>query len=399
MKRIVFLCDGTWNNFDRENPTNVIRTSQALRLRDDHGHSQIPLYFHGVGTGMHLDRFFGGAFGRGLMANVVAAYRNLVFLYEPGDEICVFGFSRGAHTARSLIGLIRSTGILDRQNLHLMPQILERYSLKSKETHPGSEDSHRFRLSISPHFATSKREQRWRKGRWNQDSVLVKIPFVGLWDCVGSLGVPHHLNEFPLLDRIHLQNDFHDTQITKLVKRSRHAVALDERRPSFEPLLMKNSITHIEARKNNTDTHQELWFPGTHGAIGGGGEVTDISSITLSWIIQGAEKAGLSFDDSMLKTIEREHNPLGHIRPFRKQRKGLKHTILRWGSRDRDGPESLEDLHDSAITRWLAGQTGQGPKYEPQSLDYVKNELETLLWKHHHEHPKHIVQNVWQQAF
>lgn len=121
MKRIVVLCDGTWNETDDATPTNVVRLAQALAPRNGDGVAQIPVHIDGVGTGegitwisRFLDKKLGGALGWGLTANVLEAYRNLVFLHEPGDELYVFGFSRGACTARSLAGFLRSTGILPR---------------------------------------------------------------------------------------------------------------------------------------------------------------------------------------------------------------------------------------------------------------------------------------------
>src|SRR6056297_589886 len=98
MKRIVILCDGTWNRSDSKTPTNVVRLAQTLVPVDTLGVVQVPIYIQGVGTGEGVtrlarfqDRVLGGAFGFGLLENIEEAYRHLVFLYEPGDEIHIFG--------------------------------------------------------------------------------------------------------------------------------------------------------------------------------------------------------------------------------------------------------------------------------------------------------------------
>src|SRR5690606_17888076 len=115
-KRIVIFCDGTWNSADQASngtpcPTNVVKLAVRVE-RQGGGIPQITSYGQGVGTGSSLDRVTGGAFGRGLDDNLYAAYRFLMLNYEQDDEIFLFGFSRGAYTARSLAGMVRKCGIL-----------------------------------------------------------------------------------------------------------------------------------------------------------------------------------------------------------------------------------------------------------------------------------------------
>src|SRR5690606_38993578 len=112
MKRIAICCDGTWNRADQEEngtpcPTNVVKLAYRIAKRDDDGNPQIAYYGQGVGTGNTLDRVTGGAFGHGLEDNILDAYRFLIGNYESGDQLYLFGFSRGAFTARSLAGMIR----------------------------------------------------------------------------------------------------------------------------------------------------------------------------------------------------------------------------------------------------------------------------------------------------
>src|SRR5437868_13270999 len=113
-KRLIVCCDGTWNLADQPSKTNVTKVALSVLPRAA-GVEQRVSYHSGVGThrGEHLR---GGAFGMGLSSNVMDAYRFLVDTYEPGDMLYLFGFSRGAFTARSLAGLVRNCGILRRDN-------------------------------------------------------------------------------------------------------------------------------------------------------------------------------------------------------------------------------------------------------------------------------------------
>src|SRR6516165_301666 len=104
-KRLVMCCDGTWNFADQKSPTNVTKVALAIAATDrTDGREQRVFYHSGVGT-KRWERLRGGAFGAGLSRNVIDTYRFIVQNYEPGDELFFFGFSRGAFTARSAVGL------------------------------------------------------------------------------------------------------------------------------------------------------------------------------------------------------------------------------------------------------------------------------------------------------
>ena len=113
MKRIIFCFDGTWNRIDSKHPTNVLLMASSIAPIDDEGISQIVHYDNGVGTNWY-DKRIGGAMGVGLLKNIRQAYQFLIFNYNEGDEVYAFGFSRGAFTARSFVGFIRSAGIIER---------------------------------------------------------------------------------------------------------------------------------------------------------------------------------------------------------------------------------------------------------------------------------------------
>ena len=113
-KRLVVCCDGTWNSPDQSKshvscPTNVTKVALAITPQGKEGVDQLVYYHKGVGTGK-FDHLRGGAFGRGLTKNIKDAYSFLIENYQIGDELFFFGFSRGAYTARSTVGLIRNSG-------------------------------------------------------------------------------------------------------------------------------------------------------------------------------------------------------------------------------------------------------------------------------------------------
>ena len=147
MKRIVVCCDGTWNRPDAESPTNVAK--MALAVADADGETpQLVLYHRGVGTG-RFDRVRGGAFGWGLSRNVRDCYRFVVEHFEPGDELFFFGFSRGAYTARSTVGLIRNAGILLREHFDRVDAAYSLYRDRGETRRPGGIEATLFRRSFS----------------------------------------------------------------------------------------------------------------------------------------------------------------------------------------------------------------------------------------------------------
>jgi uncharacterized protein (DUF2235 family) len=387
MKRIVILCDGTWNRADSATPTNVVRLAQALRGEDDAGIVQVPVYVQGVGAGdgvtpwsRAVDRGLGGAFGWGLTENIVTAYRHLVFLYEPGDEIFVFGFSRGAYTARSLAGFVRSTGIVARDDLTLIPRAMQRYRTRGDDDlNPRTDRSHAFRArEMRSRVATSSGENDWRRANGMPEVPELRIAYLGVWDSVGALGVPRHVPVFGALAA--RRHQFHDAELSSMVASARHAVALDERRRSFEPTRWTNVARLNErfgADAQGRPRYQELFFAGDHGSVGGGGDILDLSSIGLAWIVEGAAAAGLAFAPDRVGAIVAEQNPLGPLRnrtrpPFGKAGAWW----WRHGGVDRQGPDHPDEVHASVLQRFAAEAKSEGARpYRPGSLRRIEMAL------------------------
>lgn len=360
MKRIAIFCDGTWNRSDATHPTNVMRLARAVRRTAAAGVTQQVIYVAGVGSGRGttmliraLDRMTGGAFGLGLSQNIEEVYWHLAFNYEPGDEIYIFGFSRGAFTARSLAGLLRSAGIPPQENLWRIPEAMKSYRARGEDGHPDAAQSLAFRKSFSPGVATSDEDLAARGGQ----AHLLKIAYLGVWDTVGALGVP---NQLLLSKFVNWRYQFHDHKLSGSVMAARHAVSVDERRRNFEPTLWEN-LDRLNAGKV-TRPYRQSWFPGDHGAVGGGGNLRDMPDATLRWVAEGALRAGLEMRADEFATMTDQANPLGALRssdaPY-----SLLTRILRLSSRDREPPEAADDLSPETLER-----LAKMPDYRPKTL-------------------------------
>ncbi|MGC4035056.1 MAG: DUF2235 domain-containing protein [Chitinophagaceae bacterium] len=276
MKRIVVCCDGTWNkpgNLDRGQPveTNVEKIYQAIGSTNT-TIQQVKYYGQGVGTGYSLrDKFLGGGMGAGIDRHIQDAYKFLMWTYEPGDEIYFFGFSRGAYTVRSLAGLIRNCSIMKPEYLHLVNEAYHLYRDRSELTHPDSDLMKAFKKSYG-----IDRE--------------IPIKFLGVWDTVGSLGIP--LPWFNWWNKKYL---FHDVKLGSQIQYAYHALAVDEQRKSFAPTLWEPSNNE---GSNNKQISEQVWFAGTHSNVGGGYVDNGLSNITLNWMIDKAKDTGLEFDES-----------------------------------------------------------------------------------------------------
>lgn len=231
MKRIAIFCDGTWNTPDAPDPTNVFHLHSMARRTASDGVTQILKYIPGVGTGFgksgwrkRLDKITGGVFGVGVTKNILAAYTFLAEQYEPGDEIYVFGFSRGAFTARSLVGLIRASGLPRHTEAHRVGEALRRYRDSDPDTKPSSDKSHEFRLGFSPDVVTSEKEADCRAAQGHPAKPLLTVTYLGIWDTVGALGIPGYYKA--LAGVFNRSQGFHDTQLSSMVMAARHAVSI-----------------------------------------------------------------------------------------------------------------------------------------------------------------------------
>lgn len=383
MKRLVFCFDGTWNRLDAVHPTNVVLTAESVLPHAD-GVSQVIFYDEGVGTDRG-ERLLGGLLGAGLTKNLADAYRFLIFNYTPGDHLFVFGFSRGAYSARSFVGLLLTCGVLERRSAAHVADVIETYRERPLEGDSLEYARQRLGKLFSPSVCVSDMDYRWRCENvesYGDARCIIEVKYLGVWDTVGALGLPR---TFLISNFVNRKYRFHDTCLDPRVEFARHAVAIDERRRTFAPTLWSNlgqlNFDRGKAPDDADAPYQEVWFPGTHGSVGGGGPIRGLSDQALDWIWDGARMAGLRLDTSSSSRIYGLLPSLGADLDNRGPATGMKSKFLRkLGKRSvlpeedrRPGPSALHQVSITAQRRWLDMEA-----YRPSTLSGVAADIEAI---------------------
>lgn len=326
-RRIVVFSDGTGNSSAKLFKTNVWRLYQAVDTTKG-GIRQLVAYDDGVGTSTFKPlALVGGAFGVGLMRNVLDLYRFICRNYRPGDEIFAFGFSRGAFTIRVLVGLLTTVGAIRPQ---ADSGTLERLSSDAYR-----EFRRCFRLPGRRNWLNLLVVNRWRGLRdrsikwWRErkgepylsKSHLVEVPriaFVGVWDTVAAYGFP--IAEITKgIDRWVWPLSMPDYKLSEKVRCARHALALDDERDTFHPLLW-DEVHESELIKDevvSSDRMRQVWFAGMHSDVGGGYSDESLSYVSLLWMANEATRAGLLLRDGALQEFQTKADPLGPIHDSR----------------------------------------------------------------------------------
>lgn len=279
MKRIALFLDGTWNKV--ESKTNVWLLSQRV-AQNDGPIRQLYAYHPGVGTQWY-NALRGGAFGYGLGEHVLKGYQWILENYEDGDEIYIFGFSRGAFTARSVAGLIARCGLLRRGAAIDARTLYLRYE-RSETTRP----IYKLEYEAARNRPLSKDEQVLLAS-----SRRVNIKAIAVWDTVGALGVP--FGDIRGLSRKKFL--FHNTRLSNIYEHAFHALAIDEHREAFEPTLWTRFVPDPPdpppAMAPREPIVEQRWFVGAHADVGGGNP-THLPEIAMAWIAAKAQQAGLA---------------------------------------------------------------------------------------------------------
>jgi uncharacterized protein (DUF2235 family) len=351
-KRIALFLDGTWNTV--ENNTNVWRL-KSLCATDP---SQVSYYSAGVGT-QFGDRLRGGLLGWGLDEEVILAYEWLVENYNAGDRIYLFGFSRGAFTARSLSGAISKCGLLKPGAPISLTQLYDRYR-KGSAVHTIRE------LQNIPDDKLSMEDIWLRKY-----SMPIPVWFQGVWDTVGALGVP--FGDMPILSRsnyaflevdLRINNDW-----------SYHALAIDEHREAFAPTLWVKNVTNGVPTfpPRPLDQVEQRWFVGAHADVGGGYANGLLAQVPLTWLMQKAQLRGLTFKNTV--TIDGDENKAAIHDSFAEMTDGLYRIVKFWRPYYREigaDPVKIADtttttinetIDASVFDRWHAD-----PTYRPANV-------------------------------
>jgi len=340
MKRIAIFCDGTWNTPDKsENgkycQTNVVKMANALSPSSIDGTAQLLYYDTGIGSeGNLITRSFDGATGQGISDNILQAYRFIIQNYEQGDELFLFGFSRGAFTVRSLSGLIRNSGILKIENLDQVPRAYSIYRSRKPDLQPRAIEATLFRKT----FAV-------------EEKTIIK--FIGVWDTVGALGNPLFLNGI-----LSKRNQFHDPEISSRTSHAFQALSIDEKRRNFQATLWH------QKEVDKDQVLEQVWFPGVHSDVGGGYPETEtgLSDISLKWMLEKAQSCNLKFE-----SIPMIPNPMAMMHESYRGFYTLQYQLLRpIGLVVPDKGNTNEFIHPSVVERYKNDQT-----YRPQNLvDY-----------------------------
>jgi hypothetical protein len=349
-KRIVICCDGTWNEpestkQDRKVPTNVLKLVRAVAPRDDRsGTDQVVYYDQGVGTGAMgvLDRSIGGGTGYGISKNIRDCYNFIANNYVDGDDIFLFGFSRGAYTIRSLGGMLGTVGLLSKNDLRYVPEAYAYYHID-----PGKRDQSRFHdlLDSLP-----------------RSTAQIRIKCLGVWDTVGALGIPT-----PGLAKVQrwagqkwerFRVGFHDCNLTEIVENAFQALAVDERRGPFKP--------SIWDKTTGQDRVLQAWFAGVHSNIGGGYPDAGLSDTALVWMVNRARECGLAISEIFMSDPERVNgNPLGKLEDsYSAGYKALEYLRVKPHLRPIGQHLNVgEMIHESAIQRMK-----EDTRYRPENL-------------------------------
>jgi uncharacterized protein (DUF2235 family) len=352
---IAVLLDGTWS--DANTHTNIAQIDARVprRIGDV---AQDVCYIKGVGTGRR-DRLQGGLLGQGLDDDIREAYSFIAAHHRSDDDrIHLIGYSRGAFAARSLAGMIAKCGLIAESDLPA-EAVFARYrdtktpglrEMQEGETPARTAEDHRV-------LARSR---------------LVRIRFIGVFDTVGSLGIPGGVGRFVNRRRY----EFHDTRLSGLVDLACHAVAIDEHRKQFAPTLWTSVPIPIPDHPTRVE---QRWFVGAHANVGGGGTAAPavdnpLSILPREWIVDRAVEAGLvvgpppvpltgkewsgQIDDFYRSVLGRLARLLPGIEPFLRT---VRTTIG-------------EVLNGSVIQRWRDGTPPYRPR-NPYLEPWIREEL------------------------
>jgi uncharacterized protein (DUF2235 family) len=380
MKNIVLCSDGTGNAGGKGYTTNVWHLFQSLDLN---GHlwdptlcEQLAYHDDGVGTRDNpIHRFWGQATGWGLSQNIRELYLFLVNNYEAGDRIYIFGFSRGAYTARSLAGVIAMCGVIDRRRYEVDElerlskqaiRILRSAFIRGVTEWMQSEDAHK-KHERSLRESTRQFRLQHAVPIEGSDSCQTPIEFVGVWDTVDAYGFPSDM----VADWVHFliyAYKFPDTKLSRLVRNGRQAIALDDERRTFHPVLW-------DADPNQPERIKQVWFAGVHANVGGGYPKQGLAMISLDWMMSEAEAVrdatpGLRFISDAREAVRKSANPYDKLY---NSRTGF---ALAYGYTPRDIAALAKAhgigkpaIHESVIRRIRSGTEGYAPLGLPCDFD------------------------------
>ena len=288
-KNIVICSDGTGNTAVKDRGTNVFKIFESIDLNNHRFNPkldpQVPIYDDGVGTeDFRPLKIFAGMTGWGLSRNVKQLYKELCRIYDPGDKIFLFGFSRGAFTVRTLAGFIVKCGIIDAKKQPTANAFDESVN-KAYKAYRSCYRTVLMRLLRGEASGAATEDFKSQFCHAQQS----KIHFIGVWDTVDAVGMPFHVSD--LINAVIYRFKFPNHRLSEHVDQAYHALAVDDDRHSFHPLLWDQRIPS----QNKFQKIEQVWFAGAHANVGGGYPKQGMSLAALHWLMTKAEKAGLRF--------------------------------------------------------------------------------------------------------
>ncbi len=389
-KNIIICSDGTGNTAIKSRGTNIFKLFESVDLHQDK--KQLAIYDDGVGTeNLKIFRILGGAFGFGLARNVRQLYTELVRLYEPGDQIYLFGFSRGAFTVRTLAGMICKLGILDHDrcpsNGDLDARVRQAYLEHRRSQRAPLEIALGFvfawliplyyKLTFRKYYRSEgvdafRRNHAVQHPQYNPDGEA-RIRFIGVWDTVAAVGFPLW-GVATFVNRFIYHYMFPDTKLHPNVQQACHALSIDDQRKTFHPLMWDVRTD------SNKQRIEQVWFAGVHANVGGGYPKQGMSLVTLVWMLDRAHGAGVEFIPQTIEVFAKAQNV--HDKLY-DSRAGV-YAYYRYAPRDiyricRDNGIEPQ-IHASAINRIRYGTEGYAPGNLPRNFDMVNGGIIRCEW-------------------
>src|SRR6185503_2273724 len=312
-KNIILLSDGTGNSAGKLFKTNVWRLYQALDLSQagpDGKATQIAYYDDGVGSSsFKLFALIGGAFGWGLKRNVIDLYTYLCRNYEAGDRVYGFGFSRGAFTIRVLTGFIHSQGLVKADSEAALRQLATRAFRDYRRTYRTAT-----RLEAPARMARdmANRMMPFRKAEATEKIPAPDIQFLGLWDTVAAYGLP--FDELTRAWNWFFPLSVPDRDPCPNILRACHALALDDERNTFHPVLwneFKQPQHNTSAKHIKDEKICQVWFTGMHAGVGGGYPDDALANVALEWMMGEAGREGVLFKKDALDAVKETSDVFG----------------------------------------------------------------------------------------
>ncbi len=357
-KNIILCADGTGNRGGYTPDSNIYKIYNAIDIHDK-DKPQITFYDNGVGTAKNkYRRALSGAFGFGFGENVCDLYQFLARNYDPGDNVFIFGFSRGAATVRAFSGFIAACGLVDGRELD-QGDLQKRTDEAFKAYKSGKQNP-----SLGEHGA-------------------IPIKFIGVWDTVSALGWPQDWKLmgilmwvvnliFKSLDAIfdaipRFAHRFYNYELTANIQFAYQALAIDDERKSFTPMVWN------ENGVDNSTTIEQVWVAGAHSNVGGGYGRAGLANVALNWMMtRAAEDNGLRFKLGAADEICRNANVHGRLVNSRDG-----HAIYyRYHPREieklcRDKLRSKVKIHRSVLERMERKTGNYAPGHLPYEFDMV----------------------------